>query len=96
MKKHPSKNTSYRHADQVSWRRVGNETVLLDLDTSDYFSMNELGALIWERLGEGVDITKIVDEVCRTYAVDAQLATNDVEALIEQLLKRKLLTSPKS
>ena len=42
-----------RPAADLSWRRVDDEIVILDLRTRAYYSLNEVGARIWELLADG-------------------------------------------
>lgn len=51
-----------KRADRVAYRAYGDKTggVLLNLDTSLYFGVNEVGALIWELVGSGNDFESVV------------------------------------
>lgn len=86
-----SKARKYKHASHVTWRQVEKDAVILDLNTSVYFSLNEVGVLVWERLGKGASVEEIRDEVCRVYDVPAKTAQKDIEDLISQLKKKDLL-----
>lgn len=81
----------FKMAANVAWRRVDNEGVILNLDTSVYYSVNPVGALIWEKLGEGLTLDEVIDEVCREYDVDAKQAGRDARELVDKLLEEKLL-----
>lgn len=91
MKTVPARRRKYKHARHVSWRRVGNETVLLDLNTSAYFSLNPVGSLVWEGLGAGRSLREIAEGVCRKYGTDPDKVQKDIQALLAQLLKQGLL-----
>ncbi len=81
----------YKHADHVSWRRVENEAVVLDLNSSDYFSLNETGLLIWEKIGEGSNLEELAEAVAAEYDVEEKAAKTDVKKLVDELLKKKLI-----
>ena len=83
--------SKYRHADHVSWRKVENEAVVLDLNSSDYFSLNETGLLIWEKIGEGSTLEGLAEAVASEYDVEAKAAKADVKKLVDELVKRKLI-----
>jgi hypothetical protein len=83
----------FKHAGQVSWRRVDDEVVILNLTTSAYFSLNESGALIWEKLGEGLPLDEVHDAICRKFTVAAPQARQDLEDLAAHLLEKKLLVA---
>jgi hypothetical protein len=81
----------FKHAENLAWRRIKGEAVILDLDTSEYFSLNETGVLIWERLGVGECLDEVREALCREYTVAEEKARTDVFNLTQQLLDRKFL-----
>jgi hypothetical protein len=87
----PSKTQTYKHAENISWRKVGADGVLLNLDTSAYYSLNEVGVLIWERIGMGDDAEAVTQAVCGKYDREPALVRKDVDALIKDLLAKGLL-----
>jgi hypothetical protein len=93
MAKSPASGRSYKHASHVSWRRVDNESVVLDLNSSVYFSLNEVGTLIWDRLGAGKSLEDIREEICASFDVKPQEAQKDMDALVAKLCKENLLVA---
>jgi coenzyme PQQ synthesis protein D (PqqD) len=83
----------FKHADTVSWRRVEDEVVILNLTTSAYFSLNQSGALIWERLGEGAELDAVQSAMCEKFSVAPEAAREDLEKLVALLLAKKLIAS---
>lgn len=81
----------YRHASTSAWRRVEDDGIVLDLETSAYYSLNEVGSFIWERLGEGKTLDEVVAEVCDAYEVAEPEARKDAEELVAKLVSQKLL-----
>lgn len=45
----------YRRAPHVAWRKVGEETVLLDLHRNRIFGLNAPGGAVWSALDESGD-----------------------------------------
>jgi hypothetical protein len=45
-------NDTFSVSAQVMARRVGNETVLLDLASGTYFGLDPVGARIWQLIGK--------------------------------------------
>jgi hypothetical protein len=89
-----AKNASpeaYKVAGHVAWRRVVGEAVILDLDSSDYYALNDVGALIWEKLEKGESSDRIQEAVCAEFDVAPELALKDIKALIKALAGKKLL-----
>jgi hypothetical protein len=67
--------------------------VILDPASGKYFSLNDVGALIWENLAEDASVDDLIDAVTAAYDVDRDQATVDVCDLLEQLAERSLLAS---
>jgi PqqD family protein of HPr-rel-A system len=70
---------------------LGDEIVLLDTESGEYFGLNETAALIWRQLGEGRTPSEIATELERTYEVDPADARADVETYIDLLRERRLI-----
>lgn len=83
--------------DAVSWRRVGEEVVALDIDRSDCLALNHTGALLWSSLAEGATRTELVSLLAERFNVGCDDAASDVDAFLHQLAGRGLLaTAPPS
>lgn len=81
----------FKHADHIAWRRVEQESVILDLNTSDYYSLSETGALIWESLGAGHSVDHVKGIVCHQYDIEPSVVHKHIESLVEQLVQDGLL-----
>jgi hypothetical protein len=79
--------------NQVS-ARVGDDLVILDLDTSMYYSLDAVGARIFELCHEPVPLTSVLDTVVSEFEVDAATAGADLLALADTLITQKLLDVP--
>ena len=85
-------NTCYAASDNVIARTIGDETVLLNIETEAYFGLNEVGSVVWESLSKGpLDTQSIVNAVTENFDVERTLATNDVDALLASLLDQGLV-----
>ncbi|HBL15445.1 MAG: hypothetical protein A2X36_13075 [Elusimicrobia bacterium GWA2_69_24] len=84
---------TYRHAPNVAWRRVEEEAVLLNVDTSAYYSLDPIAADIWERLGKGETVSRIVRRIAQEFETPEDRVAKDAEGLIQDLLKEELLTA---
>ncbi len=67
------------------------ESIILDLNTSVYYSLNDTGAFIWERLGSGATAAEISTELCAEFDVKPDAAARDADELIAKLSQEKLL-----
>jgi len=78
-------------AEDVIFRDMGGEAVLLHLGQSSYFGLNAVGARIWQLLAEHQSVDAILPPLLQEFDVDEPRLRNDVETLVEQLLEQGLL-----
>jgi Coenzyme PQQ synthesis protein D (PqqD) len=69
----------------------GGEGILVDLNTKQYYRLNETGALIWRGLEKGNTIGDIVSEMQARYDVSGEHALASVEKLLASLESNKLV-----
>jgi hypothetical protein len=88
MKKIPK---GFKHASHTAWRRVENESIVLDLNSSKYYSLNDTASFIWERLGSGASLLEIAAALASEFEVGQTEAAKDVAKVVELFRKEKLL-----
>ena len=82
--------------DDLILRNIAGETILVPIGEaakkySGLFSINELGAFIWERLPKVETVEALVDLVLEEYDVSREEATADVEEFLAKLRDLELL-----
>lgn len=82
-----------RIADNVVYRDLAGESVLLNLDTGTYFGLDAVGTRLWHLVAEHGSAALVIDTLLNEYDVDAPRLHSDVSALIDQLLAKRLLTT---
>ena len=78
--------------EQVIFREMGDEMVLLDLESGLYFGVDGVGQRIWETFAEGRNLEEAVAVVVAEYEVEEAQAQADVIAFVRDLVDRGLLT----
>ena len=76
---------------QVMSRLVGDETVLLDLESGIYFGLDGVGKRIWESIVDGHTLGETAAMVVSEYEVDEATAQADVIEFASGLVERGLL-----
>lgn len=82
-----------RIADDVVFRDLAGESVLLNLSTGTYFGLDAVGTRLWHLLKEQGSAAAAIATLQREYDVDERRLQQDVAALISQLLAKGLLTT---
>jgi len=80
--------------ESVLYQTVGDEVVLLNLTTQEYFALDSVGADVWRLLIEHRDISTVANRLASIYAVDERTARGDIDPLISDLLAAKFLKDP--
>ena len=80
----------YQIPDQVYLREVNGQLVLLNLDTEQYFGLDEVGAVIVGKLTE-VPVATALSELLDIFEVDSDRLRADVDNLVASLLGAGLL-----
>ena len=65
---------------------------LLDLRTSHYFSLNSVGAVLWQALQTPTSPERLSETVAEHFEITADACRADVEAYLGQLHTRQLVT----
>jgi len=68
-----------------------NEGVLLNLETGEYFGLDEVGVEMWKVLRASGTVEAARSVLLEQYDVTAEVLTRDLDELIAQLAERKLL-----
>ena len=80
-----------RVSDQVVFRELEGEAVLLNLETGVYFGLNDVGTRIWARLQQDGSLQNVFDTMQQQYSVEPQRLEKDILDLIEQMCAKGLV-----
>jgi len=79
-------------AEAVAWRDVDGDVIALGLESSTYFGTNESGTVLWRRLAEGTNRAELIETLMTTFGLEQAQAQADVDAFLDELRSRDLLT----
>jgi len=78
--------------ESVQWREFGAEAILLDPVTGQFAQVNDSGMAIWARIDGCRTIEDIGREIAGECEVDPADIVTDVQAFIDDLVDKRLLT----
>lgn len=81
----------YEIPKSVLSRTVGTETILLNLETSTYHSLNGVAGRFWSLMLEGKDLGQAEVILLGEYSVDSAQLETDLKELCAELEKLNLL-----
>ena len=70
---------------EVISQEVSGETVLLDLDSENYFGLDEVGTRIWQLIKETSDLQAIYKTLLEEYEVEEERLQTDLELLLGEI-----------
>lgn len=79
--------------DNLTWRELDGETVILDLQGSKYLTVNTSGTTLLKLLAADRTRDELVEALVSQYGITAEQAESDVDQFIAALSQKGLLTT---
>ncbi len=80
-----------RISDDVVFRDLAGEAVILNLATGTYFGLDSVGTRFWHLMAEHGSTEKVIKAVLAEYEVEEGRLRQDLDILIRQLIDKKLV-----
>ena len=80
-----------RRSSEVAARDFDGQMVIMQLATSALFTLNQVGARIWELADGRMTADQIVQRICQEFEVEKAVAERDARDFIERLAKHGVL-----
>ena len=84
------KQTITLSPDVIS-QEVSGETVLLDLESENYFGLDEVGTRIWQLIESAGDLEAIFNTLLEEYDVEEEELLGDLSNLVGEIEKLGLV-----
>ncbi len=72
-------------ADTVFAQEVDGEMVLLDMNSENYFGLDEVGTSIWQAMQEKENLKEVFEILLEQYEVEEDVLKNDLITFVEKL-----------
>ena len=86
---HPE--TTFELSSSVVTASLGDELVVLDTASGEYYGLNATAAVIWRDLERGMSVGEIAHAVQEAYDIGEAEARTDVDAHLSALSERRLI-----
>jgi hypothetical protein len=87
----PLKNLAVEISDNVLFQQIDQEMVLLDLESGEYYGLNEVGARIWTLLLEGKSLAQVLDTMVEEFEVTPEHLRGDIQRFLILMRDRGLI-----
>jgi len=81
----------FKVSDRVVYREIDDKIVLINLDSGFYYSLNEVGCFIFNRILKSKEVDDILDEIESSFEVSQREAREDLDAFVESLKREKII-----
>lgn len=70
---------------------LDGEVVILGFQSGSYYSLDQVGAFVWDRLQQPQQVSQIRDAILNEYDIDVQQCEQDLLDLLNRLANRQLV-----
>jgi 6-phosphogluconate dehydrogenase (decarboxylating) len=85
----------YHVKDELLWKKIDDEVVIVDPENDDYCYLNTTGSEIWEMLAAGKSIESVIEALGEQYEEKDVAIETSVRALVKELIEAHLLKETK-
>ncbi len=71
-------NSKLQHSPDAVYQTVGEEAVLINLNTGSYYSLNDTGTMFWELLDGHRTVSDCARRIAADYEVEVELVEADL------------------
>lgn len=86
-----STDTKFKTTENIAWRNVNDEIVILNLKSGEYFTLNGVGQVIWTAIADEKNVEEIKMKIIDEYDVSKEKATGDIIQFITGMIEEGLL-----
>ncbi len=71
--------------------KMGEEVVMLDMDSGFYFGLNSVASVIWGLMVNETSFEALIDQLMAQFEVERSLCEADTKELLDQLLEKNII-----
>ena len=87
----PASGSRVRPDPNVLATRVGDEIVLVHLETNRVFELNRTAAFLWDTLAAGMTPAELEERLALEFAVEREELAREIEVLLGQFASEHLI-----
>ncbi len=71
--------------------KIGEEVVMLDMESGFYFGLNSVASVIWSLLADEIGFEKLIDQLMAQFNVERSVCEADTQELLDQMLEKNII-----
>ena len=84
-------NSTIKKSDSFIASDIDGQAVMMSIENSKYFGMDEVGTSIWNLLDKNPSFEELISDLIAEYEIDKETCENDTRVFLERLLQYKLI-----
>ncbi len=84
-------DTIIRRNESLLFSKMDEEVVMLSIENSEYYGMNNVGSRIWELIEHPQKVGDLIQLLTKEYEVEQKECENDVLFYLDELLKKNVI-----
>ena len=85
-----------RNNEQFLFTEVDGESVVMNVDTGNYFGMNSVSTDIWHMMESDLSFNDMITSILKSYEVDEETCRKDTRPAIARMILSKILVKKES
>jgi hypothetical protein len=81
----------YIQNKKIIQSKIGEEVVMMDMDSGYYFGLNSVASSIWHKLSVEISLQDLVEKLLQEFKVDKQTCESDTLELLKDMLERNII-----
>ena len=74
-------------------QKVSGEMVILDMESGQYYTLNEVASDMLDHLQAGLTLDAVVEQICAKYEAAESEVKADLEEMLAHLLEKQLVSA---
>jgi len=83
----------YSINSNIVFREVGDRVVLLNPETGYYYSLNEMGRIVFRNIVKKKEVDEILKLIMEKYVVSEEKVRDDITSFISKLAEENILNA---
>ncbi|MBA4853985.1 lasso peptide biosynthesis PqqD family chaperone [Emticicia sp. BO119] len=80
-----------RKDENIVVTNLGNEMVMMNLESGNYITLNNLGSIIWEKIKEPIKVSDLINYLLSKYKVTESQCKEETFIFLEKLKAEGLI-----
>jgi len=82
----------YSQNKEIMQSKIGEDVVMLDIDTGFYFGLDAVGSTIWSHLSHPISFEELISRLMSKYDIDQETCETETRLFLKQLLEKNIIS----